>query len=138
MVPHEKDLILAGADQVAVDAITAKLMGFDPMSLDFIRLAHEAGLGVGDTREIEVVGDDISSENWGFSRGQNTFASRGQKMIYWGPLKPLEKFLLRTAIAPWSYAASILYHDVYWYPCVGRRRVAQARATKWGRLFEAY
>ena len=138
MVPHEKDLILASADQVAIDAITAKMMGFDPMSLDFIRLAQEAGLGVGDPAEIEVVGDDISGENWGFTREQNTFASRGQKAIYWGPLKPLEKFLLRTAIAPWSYLASILYHDVYWYPCVGKRRVKAALETKWGRLFSSY
>jgi uncharacterized protein (DUF362 family) len=138
MVPHEKDLILASADQVAIDAIAARMMGFDPMSLDFIRLAHEAGLGVGDPQEIEVVGDDISAENWGFTREQNTFASRGQKLIYWGPLKPLEKFLLRTAIAPWSYLASILYHDVYWYHCVGRRRVEDALDTKWGRLFQTY
>jgi uncharacterized protein (DUF362 family) len=138
MVPYEKDLILASADQVAIDAITAKMMGFDPMSLGFIRLAHEAGLGVGDPAEIEVVGDDISAENWHFAREANTLASRGQKMIYWGPLKPLEKFLLRTAIAPWSYLASILYHDVYWYPCIGKGRACQARQTKWGKLFESY
>jgi uncharacterized protein (DUF362 family) len=138
MVPHEKDMILASGDQVAIDAVVAKMMGFEPMSLDFIRLAHEAGLGVGEMGEIEVVGDDTSGENWGFTRGQNTFASRGQKMIYWGPLKPLEKFLLRTAIAPWSYVASRLYHDVYWFPCVGKGRVAKALETKWGRLFASY
>ena len=138
MVPHEKDLILASADQVAIDAVVAKMMGFDPMSLDFIRLAHEAGLGVGEVGEIEIAGDDISGESWGFTREQNTFASRGQKMIYWGPLKPLEKFLLRTAIAPWSYLASKLYHDVYWYPCVGTNRVNAALETKWGKLFRAY
>jgi hypothetical protein len=138
MVPHEKDLILASADQVAIDAVVAKMMGFDPMSLDFIRLAHEAGLGAGRVEEIDIVGDDISGENWHFTREQNTFASRGQKMIYWGPLKPLEKFLLHTALAPWSYVASKLYHDVYWYPCVGSGRVKEALETKWGKLFQQY
>ncbi len=138
MVPYEKNLILASADQVAIDATVAKMMGFEPMSLDFIRLAHEAGLGVGDPTEIEVVGDDISGENWHFTREQNTFASRGQKMIYRGPLKPLEKFLLRTPIAPWSYLASILYHDYYWYPFVGKCRVESSMETKWGRLFASY
>jgi hypothetical protein len=59
-------------------------------------------------------------------------------MIYWGPLKPLEKLLLRTAIAPWSYAASFLYHDVYWYSMVGRARVKRALETPWGRLFSQY
>ncbi len=138
MVPYEKNLILASGDQVAIDAICAKLMGFDPMSLKFIRLAHEAGLGVGDPKEIEVVGDDISRENWGFHGNENTFASRGQKLIYWGPLKPLEKFLLRTALAPWSYAASILYHDYYWYPRIGKKRVNQTLQGQWGQLFAKY
>jgi len=138
MIPHEKDYILASADQVAIDAIAAQMMGFDPMSLDFIRIAHERGLGCGDPSQIEVVGEDISGVNFRFSRAQDTFASRGQKLIYWGPLKPLEKFLLRTALAPWSYLASILYHDVYWYPCRGRARARQALDTKWGKLFQEY
>jgi len=44
---HEKDIILASADQVAIDAVSAKLQGFNPLDLRFIRLAHEKGLGVG-------------------------------------------------------------------------------------------
>ena len=138
MVPHEKDFILASADQETIDAISAKLMGFDPLKLDFIRLAYEHGLGVGDPREIDIVGEDISQVNFHFSGARNTFASRGQKAIYWGPLKPLEKLLLRTVITPWSYAASRLYHDVYWYNLIGKKRVRQALGTKWGKLFLEY
>ena len=59
MVPHVKNVILASADQVAIDAVAAKLMGFDPMSIKFIRLAHDLGLGCGDPREIEIVGDAV-------------------------------------------------------------------------------
>ncbi len=138
MVPMEKNYILAGADQVALDAISAKMMGFDPLSLKFIRLAHERGLGVGDPAEIEVVGEDISKVNFHFQGNKNTFASRGQKLIYHGWLKPLEKLLLRTFLAPWSYAASRLYHDVYWYPFVGKKRIGEIRKTRWGDLFERY
>jgi uncharacterized protein (DUF362 family) len=138
MVPHVKDYMLASSDQVAIDAISAKMMGFDPMSLDFIRIAHEQGLGCGDPKEIEVVGEDIANVNFHFTGAENTFASRGQKAIYWGPLKPLEKFLLRTVLTPWSYAASILYHDVYWYNCFGRRRANDALKTPWGKLFLSY
>jgi hypothetical protein len=76
--------------------------------------------------------------NFHFNGFSDTFASRGQKLIYWGPLKPLEKFLLRTAIAPWSYAASILYHDYYWYPFVGKPRVKRALESEWGQLFSRY
>jgi uncharacterized protein (DUF362 family) len=135
---HVKDYILASADQVAIDAISAKMMGFDPMKLDFIRLAHERGLGCGNPSEIEVVGEEINKVNWHFEGGENTFASRGQKAIYWGPLKPLEKMLLRTFIAPWSYVASILYHDYYWYPFIGKGRVQEALTTPWGQLFQKY
>jgi uncharacterized protein (DUF362 family) len=137
---HEKDVILASADQVAIDAISAHLQGFDPLRIPFIRTAHEMGLGVGDPREIEIVGEDpdwVMSQNWSFVQ-EDTFASRGQKMIYHGPLKPLESLLLRTPLVPWSYFASNLYHNVYWYPFVGRRRVDAALHTKWGRLFAEY
>jgi uncharacterized protein (DUF362 family) len=135
---HEKDILLASADQVAIDAMSAYLQGFDPMKLDFIRLAHERGLGIGDPAQIEVVGYDISQEpKWGFVQ-EETFASVGQKMIYHGWLKGFEGLLLRSPIVPWSYAASHIYHNVYWYPFVGRQRVREALDTKWGRMFQEY
>ncbi|MBM3943878.1 MAG: DUF362 domain-containing protein [SAR202 cluster bacterium] len=135
---HVKNVLIAGADQVAVDAVVAKMMGFDPLSLKFIRLAHEAGLGCGDVRDIEVVGEDISDVNWHFASGENTFASRGQKLIYWGPLKPLENALLRSPIAPWSFFASNLYHNGYWLKFIGNKRVREAMKTEWGKLFQSY
>jgi len=138
MVPRVANYILASADMVAIDAVAAKMMGFDPLSIKFIRLAHERGLGCGDVREIEMAGDDITAVNLHFDGLRDTLASRGQKMIYWGPLKPLENLLLRRVIVPWSYAASVLYHDVYWYNCVGRARVEQALQTGWGKLFTSY
>jgi uncharacterized protein (DUF362 family) len=135
---HQKDILLASADQVAIDAISAKLQGFDPMSLRFIRGAHELGLGIGDPREIKIIGHDLESEpDWGFVQ-EDTFASRGQKAIYHGVLKPLEKLLLRTPIVPWAYFASNFYHNVYWYPFVGRQRVESALQNPWGQLFQSY
>lgn len=138
MVPHVKDYILASADQVAIDAVAAKMMGFDPLDLKFIRLAHERGLGCGDVKELEIVGEDISDVNFHFQGKQETFASRGQKLIYHGPLKPLEKALLRSFVAPWSYYASRFYHDAFWYRCIGLPRVRKILRTKWGKLFDHY
>ncbi|MFX0203468.1 MAG: DUF362 domain-containing protein [Candidatus Hodarchaeota archaeon] len=138
MVPYVKNYILASGDQVAIDAVAAKMMGFDPMSIKFIKLAHEAGLGCGDLTEIEVVGEDVSNVNFGFRADKNTFASRGQKLIYWGPLKPFEELLLRTIITPWSYLASIAYHDWYWYPSIGKKQVNEMMKTQWGKLFRQY
>ena len=135
---HETNVLLASADQVAIDAMSAKLQGFDPLKLDFIRLAHEKGMGVGDPRQIKIVGaEDAALESWGFVQ-EDTFASRGQKMIYHGWLHAFEKPLLRSPIVPWAYFASNFYHNVYWYPFIGRKRVEAALQTPWGRLFREY
>jgi hypothetical protein len=138
MVPHVKNVLLASADQVAIDAAAARLMGFDPMrDLRYVRLAHEAGLGCGDPREIELAGDaDAAAEPWGFVGPfrRMTFASRMQHLIYWGPLRRPLEWSLRTVLAPWAYVASVLYHDTFWYPA-HQRRVRAILGSPWGRLF---
>ena len=134
---HEKNVLLAGSDQVAVDAVAAKMMGFDPMSIDFIRIADEHGLGCGQISKINIVGEDISDVNWQFQSG-NTLASKGQKMIYWGNLKPLENMLLRSKLTPLAYLASNIYHNEYWLRFKGKKRINEAMKTQWGRLFLDY
>ena len=138
MTPHVKNVVLASADQVAIDVVAAKLMGFDPLQdIKFVRLAHEAGLGCGDLRDIEIVGDvEAMDEKWDFvgPYDKMTFASRGQHLIYWGPLKKPLEWTLKTVLAPWSYLASVLYHDVYWYPR-HKQRVLDILQSDWGRLF---
>ena len=135
---HEKNILLASADQVAIDAVSARLQGFDPLSIRFLRLAHEMDLGVADPHQIQIVGYDIEQEPpWNFVQ-EDTFASWGQKLIYHGPLKPFEKVLLQSPLVPWSYFASNFYHNVYWYPFVGRQRVQAALKTPWGKLFQSY
>lgn len=138
MVPHVKNVVLASADQVAIDAVAAKLMGFDPMSIKYIRLAHDRGLGCGDPRDIEIAGDaDAAQENWRFVGPfkEMTFASRMQHRIYWGPLRAPLEWSLRTALAPWAYIASVLYHDSFWYPVKARRMMDEVLDSPWGRLF---
>ncbi|HNQ21507.1 MAG TPA: DUF362 domain-containing protein [Phycisphaerae bacterium] len=139
MTPYVKNVLLASADQVAIDAVAARLMGFDPLAdVKFIRLAHERGLGCGDVREIELAGDEAAyAQNWHFVGPfkQMTFAARMQHLIYWGWLKRFLEWSLRTWLAPWAYIASVLYHDWFWYPLRGRRPLAAALASPWGRLF---
>lgn len=135
---HAKNVILASADQVAIDAVSAKMMGFDPMSIKFIWMAHELGLGCGDMRDIEIVGEDISGVNWRFSGGENTLFSRGQKSVYWGPFKPLETAIARSPLVNLAIAASNIYHNGYWLPLKGRKRVQEAMQTDWGKLFQSY
>ena len=77
----------------------------------------------------------LASVNWHFKATDN-FASRGQKQIYHGLLKPLEQTLLRTKIVPWAYLASRTYYDGIWYPFIGKRRTNKMLKTKWGKLFQ--
>lgn len=138
MTPHVKNVVLAGADQVAIDAVAAKLMGFDPLSIRYIRLAHDMGLGCGDPREIEIVGDtDAAAENWRFDGPfkKMTFASKMQHKIYWGRLKTLMEWSLKTWLAPWAYIASVLYHDSFWYPMRANHSMRAVLESDWGRLF---
>jgi len=139
MVPVNTSVLLASDDCVAIDAIAAKMMGFDPMEHKFIRLAHERGLGVGRPAEIEIVGDaDAAEENWGFHTGDNAASSVG-KMMWFGPLRFLQRLMFHTPIVYAFIIASAVYHDRIWYPTRGRKIVNEWLAdSPWGRLFAQY
>ncbi len=140
MYPVVKNVMLASADQVAIDAVSAKMMGFDPMSLDYIRLAHEDGLGVGDPREIEIVGDvDAAQENWRFHVGKNLVRVGGGDLIWFGPLKRFQKLFFHTPLVNGFILASDVYHDFYRWPLIDRRVFERwCETTAWGQMFLRY
>ncbi len=135
MVPVIGNVLLAGADSVAIDAIAARIMGFDPMAIPYLRMCHERGLGVADPRGIELAGDDIADLNLHFEVSRS-LVIWGDQMLRKGPLRFLEKIALQSPLVVWAPAASNLYHDCLWYPTVGRSRIAGFRRTAWGRLFD--
>jgi uncharacterized protein (DUF362 family) len=138
MFPVVKDYMLASSDQVAIDAVAAKMMGFDPMSLEFIKVAHDDGLGVGDPRDIEVVGADISGESWGFEVGDNA-ASHVGDVLWFGPLKSMQKLFFHTPLVNVFVFGSEAYHDWYRWPKKDRDVFEKwQRETEWGKLFQAY
>jgi uncharacterized protein (DUF362 family) len=138
MIPVIKDYMLASSDQVAIDAVAAKMMGFDPMSLEFIKVAHDDGLGVGDPRDIEIVGDDISGESWGFSVGDNGASMVGDFM-WFGPMKRFQKLFFHTPLVNVFIAGSEAYHDYYRWPLKDKKTFETwQRETSWGKLFDAY
>ncbi len=112
-------------------------MGFEPLNIPYLRMCHEKGLGVGDPREIEVIGEDISEVNFQF-RVKRSVVIWGDQMLRKGFLKPLEKLLLHTPLIVWAPLASNLYHDFLWYPTVGRKRIKEFRKTEWGGLWQRY
>lgn len=139
MYPVVKDYMLASGDQVAIDAVSAKMMGFDPMKIDYIRLAHENGLGCGRLEEMELVGDDISGENWNFKVGKNLVRWVGGDMIWFGPLKGIQNLFFRTPLVHLFIMASEIYHDYLRWPLLDNRTFRRWRKdTSWGRLFASY
>ena len=139
MEPVQKDVLLASGDQVAIDAVAARLMGFDPLSIRYLALAHERGLGTADPRDIELVGHpEVGRESWGFSVGDN-LASRIGDLLWFGPLKRLQKLFFHTPLVYLFVFGSYAYHDYLWYPLFGRRRVREfLRGSPWGALFARY
>ncbi len=137
MHPVIKNYILASNDSVALDAIAARMMGFDPLQIPYIKLSQEKGLGIGDPKEIEIIGEDISSVNFGF-KTRKSLVIWGDQMLRLGPLRFLEKVALKSPLVFWAPMASNLYHDYFWYPIIGRARINRFKKTEWGRLFERY
>jgi uncharacterized protein (DUF362 family) len=139
LIPHQKDVILASEDQVAIDAVSAQMMGFDPMSMQYIAHATERGLGQGDPRRIEIVGDpELADERWGFKVGVNVGTGTG--MLLWrSPLKIFQKLFFQTPLVKMFIFASEFYHDKFWYPMKGVPVVEKwKRESPWGKLFESY
>jgi len=138
MEPVSKNVILASADQVAIDAVAAKLMGFDPLSIKYIRLAHERGLGVGDVRDIECVGDDVSCENWGFKVGLSTHTFLAW-LAWYGPTSVFQKLVLRTPLVVIPTFIGEVEQDYLYWPLKFKSVSEHWRVnTDWGRLFQRY
>jgi len=137
MIPEIKDYILASSDQVAIDAISAKMMGFDPMKIKFIKMAHDLGLGCGDPDQIDIVGDSISRVNFHFHTGKSPVIFWDQ-MFRKGALSFVEPMLFHTGLFKACVFGSGFYHDNIWYPTVGKHRIRKFKKTKWGRLLSTY
>jgi uncharacterized protein (DUF362 family) len=136
--PITKNLILASADPVAIDAVAAKLMGFDPMNIPYICLAHQHGLGTGDPREIALTGDDVRGENWGFKIGHNSHSFLAW-LAWYGPTKVFQKLVLRTPLVTIPTFIGEIEQDYLYWPLKYRKVAANWRATTpWGQLFQRY
>ncbi|HEX2882686.1 MAG TPA: hypothetical protein VHO25_24370, partial [Polyangiaceae bacterium] len=105
----------------------------DPLEIPYIKLAHSAGLGTGDPRDIDLVGDDISNESWSFHL-QPPANNPWRRALGRG-----RQLLLRSPLADTLSASKTFVHDHYRWPR-HERAVFETwkRDTDWGRLFASY
>ncbi|EKF85430.1 DUF362 domain-containing protein [Methanobacterium formicicum] len=142
MDPVIGNLILASGDSVAVDALAAKIMGFDPLKIDYIKMAHDKGLGMGDVDQLEIVGMDeqeIKNLNLKFQVSKSPVIKWDQRLrkktmnIKW-----LHHLLFNSPIFKTFIFASGFYHDRLWYPTTGKKNINEFKKTEWGHMFDEY
>ena len=65
------NVIVAGGDPVATEAVTAQIMGFNPYDIYHLHLAAAKGFGTWDINQIEVVGRSIEEVRRPFRKPEN-------------------------------------------------------------------
>ena len=70
------NVVIAGADPVAVDAVGASIMGYNPVDLVYLRLSAAKGFGTYDLDHIHIIGNTIEEVRREFVRPENA--------IFWG------------------------------------------------------
>lgn len=132
-IPKIGNIILGSYDSVAIDALSAKIMGFIPVAIDFLRIANEKKLG------------SIYSE-YDASLPKLNFTSKKSPIIFFDQLirkntlnnKTLHKILFKSNFFKLFIKASEVYHDNIWYPTIGKMYINNFNKTEWGRLFASY
>ncbi len=142
MNPRILNLILASSDPVAIDALAAKIMGFEPMQIPYLKMCHDMGLGIADVEQIEIVGMDereVLRMNFGFKTRKSPIIFFDQ-LLRKGTMrfKPLHDFLFYSPVFKLFILASAIYHDYIWYPTVGKYRIRKFMRSEWGRLWKKY
>jgi uncharacterized protein (DUF362 family) len=66
--PVEMNLVIAGTDPVAVDAVGAAVMGIPPTEVKHLVLAEKKGLGTCRLENIEIIGEPIENVRRKFRR----------------------------------------------------------------------
>ncbi len=142
MEPVLGNVILAGGDQVAIDAVAARIMGFEPLEIGYIKKAHDRGLGIGDVEQVEVVGMDSEE----FRRLNLGFRVKKSPIIRWDQILRkntvniswLHRILFHSPVFKAFVFASEFYHDRLWYPSIGKRNIRKFMQTDWGNALEKY
>lgn len=137
MKPEIKNYLLASNDSVAIDSVSAKMMGFNPCNIAYLKICKQKGLGQCDVKNIEIKGESIDDVDFHF-KTEKSFVIWGDQMLRKGKLQFLEKILLHSPLFFWAPMASNIYHDIIWYPIVGKKRIRQYLKTDWGKLFKSY
>jgi len=87
------NVVVAGSDIVAAEAVGNMAMGFNPLDFDILRLAHMKKLGEWRPDRIGIAGPPVKSIRVNYTRAADKYVARGvRKWLMLGPVqKPLEE-----------------------------------------------
>jgi ferredoxin len=77
------NLIVAGGDAVAVDAVCAALTGKQPLDFNFLKMAAQQKVGETNLSNIEVVGEEIT--RWIFREFKHVSIQKDAMLPAWLP-----------------------------------------------------
>jgi len=132
--PRVVDRVLASGDFVALDAVVAKILGFDPHAVVHIQNCHQLKFGCGRLENIDVVGDDDLSLNLHFKPARHNLVS-------WLELALRKSFMkwlfFDTPIFPLCcWGARMWYYGWYYLICGKRMRDRIVKETPYGRQWQ--
>ncbi len=131
-MPKVVNRMLASGDCVALDAVAAKIMGFDPAAIKHLSECVAAGLGTADLSRITVVGDDDLSLNLQFVPAQHNAVSWFELVLRRRPA--LRKIFFDTPVFRLCCNLTLAYYAAWYYVLgIGRsRRDSILAATAYG------
>jgi hypothetical protein len=119
--PRVVNRVLASGDFVALDAVAAKVMGFEPATIGHLGECVAAGLGVADLGRIATVGDDDLSLNLRFIPARHNIVSWLELVLRRRAV--LRRLFFDTPIFRLCCDATVLYYAAWYYVLgIGRAR----------------
>ncbi|MFC1693349.1 DUF362 domain-containing protein [Candidatus Latescibacterota bacterium] len=85
------NIVVAGGDIVAAEAVTNMTMGFNPLDFDILRWANMKKLGEWRPDRINIAGPSVKSIKVNYARASNKYVARGVRK--WRMLGPVSKQL---------------------------------------------
>ena len=120
-LPRVVNRVLASGDFVALDAVAAKLMGFDPARIGHLSECVAAGLGCADLQRIATVGDDDLSLNLRFIPAHHNAVSWMELVLRRRPA--LRRLFFDTPLFQVCCKMTVAYYAVWYYLLgIGRGR----------------
>jgi uncharacterized protein (DUF362 family) len=82
--PKTMNLLIGGTNPVAVDAVTSRIMGFDPTISPPVMLAHMQGLGPIEPEKIDVLGASVEETKDAFKEAEVDVSGGKKFMVHDG------------------------------------------------------